>query len=135
LSTWAPLGGSCEFHSRRGQAGSTGYAYSARYRGGLLFGDFSLGRTRESHRRPEEPGRRICLRVLEDSVIHTIPGRRQSRVVQTPTASSAMWAGVLVCTPPHIHISSYPHHLISTPPRPRLNWSRSSRAVVNARRP
>jgi len=42
LSTWAPLGASCEFHSRRGQVGSTGYAYSARYRGGLLFGDFLL---------------------------------------------------------------------------------------------
>ena len=42
LSTWAPLGASCEFHSRRGQAGSTGYAHSARYRGGLLFGDFLL---------------------------------------------------------------------------------------------
>jgi len=53
LSTWAPLGASCEFHSRRGQAGSTGYAHSARHRGGLLFGDFSLGRTRESHRRPD----------------------------------------------------------------------------------
>jgi len=31
-----------EFHSRRGQAGSTGYAHRARHRGGLLFGDFLL---------------------------------------------------------------------------------------------
>jgi len=45
--------GLSEFHSRRGQAGSTGYAHRARHRGGLLFGDFSLGRTRESHRRPD----------------------------------------------------------------------------------
>jgi hypothetical protein len=31
-----------EFHSRRGQAGSTGDAHRARHRGGLLFGDFLL---------------------------------------------------------------------------------------------
>jgi len=45
LSTWAPLGASCEFHSRRGQAGSTGYArMRARYRGGVLFGYFLLAK-------------------------------------------------------------------------------------------
>jgi len=43
--------GLSEFHSRRSQAGSTGNAHGAGHRGGLLFGDFSLGRTRESHRR------------------------------------------------------------------------------------
>ena len=31
-----------EFHSRRGRAGSTGNAHSARHRGGLLFGTFLL---------------------------------------------------------------------------------------------
>src|SRR5262249_45262994 len=48
-------------HSRRGRAGSTGYAHSARHRGGLLFGDFSLGRTRESHRRPDVTRTTYCL--------------------------------------------------------------------------
>jgi len=52
-----------EFHSRRGQAGSTGNALSARYRGGLLFGDFLLA---ESHRRPDVTRTTYFLRALQD---------------------------------------------------------------------
>ena len=112
MSTWAPLGASCEFHSRRGQAGSTGYArMRARYRGGLLFGDFSLGRTRESHRRPD---------VTWTTYLFASVGRfchpHYSWPSAEPRCADSDGFVSYVGGRPRVHTTSYPHLVISTPP-------------------
>ena len=53
MSAWPPWADRASSTAAEVKQAAQGHAHRARYRGGLLFGDFSLGQTRESHRRPD----------------------------------------------------------------------------------